>query len=405
MGNRRVWSGHQCHRDATDVVDAFPGTTASGGRGARSSVLCLQTDEVTRFWAERLAIDEKENYCLADLSVSRATVKLACPVTAIFDSVSGISTMSESVAAKLLAAVPDVQIVGLETDDQYVEMVDGKLVLVKQNSRPVRTALHTMWAPVVTDPISYAVLPGKEDVMILGGPILAALRISVYDSLGECARKCNLFVKSVESPNFKEYRRVSIAGEALLQHGPGASESLYETAERLVSRGADMGMESEQEAREHAVAFAKAVETALANGLSARGDTSLRKIVDRHWNAFRRDLRDDPPDRVETLTVTFKPEAKMVKARGRVYVPIKTAWLTRIGIMVALGLVFCNMQAVWTSAAMAATKKGGFCLVSVCRAVNKQIEKVPGVMPNQNAEMTDLRCATCFGKIDMLQEY
>ena len=73
--------------------------------------------------------------------------------------------------------------------------------------------------------------------------------------------------------------------------------------------------------------------------------------------------------------------------------------------MVALGLVFRNMKAVWTSAAMAAPKKGGFRFVSDYRAVNKQIEKVPDVMPNQEAEMTDLRGATCFGKLDMLEEY
>ena len=54
---------------------------------------------------------------------------------------------------------------------------------------------------------------------------------------------------------------------------------------------------------------------------------------------------------------------------------------------------------------MTAPKKGGLRLVSYYRAVNKHIEKVPGVMPNQEAEMADLRGATCFGKLDMLQGY
>ena len=61
------------------------------------------------------------------------------------------------------------------TDDHYVKMTDGKLVLVKQKSCPVRTALYTMWGPVVMDPVTYVILPGKEDVVILGSPILAAL--------------------------------------------------------------------------------------------------------------------------------------------------------------------------------------------------------------------------------------
>ena len=39
------------------------------------------------------------------------------------------------------------------------------------------------------------------------------------------------------------------------------------------------------------------------------------------------------------------------------------------------------------------------------RGVNKQIKKVPGVMRNQQAETADLRRATCFGKINMLQGY
>ena len=54
---------------------------------------------------------------------------------------------------------------------------------------------------------------------------------------------------------------------------------------------------------------------------------------------------------------------------------------------------------------MAVPKKGAFGLVSDCRAINMQIEKEPVVMPNQEAEMADLRGATCFGKFDMLQGY
>ena len=122
------------------------------------------------------------------------------------------------------------------TDDRYVKMTHGKLVQVKQKSRPVRTALNTVWGPVVTDLVSYAALPGKEDMAILGSPTLAALRIKVYDSLGECVRKRKVSVQGVESPNFKECRPVTIAVEALLQCGPGAPEPPDEAVERLVFR-------------------------------------------------------------------------------------------------------------------------------------------------------------------------
>ena len=134
--------------------------------------------------------------------------------------------------------------------------------------------------------------------------------------------------------------------------------------------------------------------------MSAGGEARLREISDWHWNVFRYGLRGDPPARVEPLTVTFKSEAKVVKARGRLYSPIKTTCLaTCLGTLVALGLVFRNLQAVRSSAAMAAPKKVGFRLVTDYRAVKKQIEKVPGVMPNQEAEMANLRGATCLGSL------
>ena len=154
--------------------------------------------------------------CLADLSVPGAATESVCPVTAVLDSGYGIPNRSESVTANLQAAVPDVQIVRPMTDDQFVDMADGKLVLVKPKSCPVRIALHTMWGPMVMDSVSYAVWTCREDLVILGSPTLAALRLNVHDSGGECARKHNLSVQGVESPNFKESRRVSIAVEAPL---------------------------------------------------------------------------------------------------------------------------------------------------------------------------------------------
>ena len=39
----------------------------------------------------------------------------------------------------------------------------------------------------------------------------------------------------------------------------------------------------------------------------------LLEILDRHWNAFWHGLRGDAPARVESLTGTFKPEAKVAK--------------------------------------------------------------------------------------------
>lgn len=64
--------------------------------------------------------------------------------------------------------------------------------------------------------------------------------------------------------------------------------------------------------------------------------------------------------------------------------------------LVGLGPVLKNMQAVGASVAMATPKKGGFRLVSIYRAVNKQIEKVPGVTSRRKAHLLRLRRAQLF---------
>ena len=51
------------------------------------------------------------------------------------------------------------------------------------------------------------------------------------------------------------------------------------------------------------------------------------------------------------------------------------------------------------------SQKGRILLGKYYRAVSRQIEKVPGVMLNQEVEMADLRGVICFGKLDMLQGY
>ena len=55
--------------------------------------------------------------------------------------------------------------------------------------------------------------------------------------------------------------------------------------------------------------------------------------------------------------------------------------------LAALGLLFLNVQAVWASAAISTPKKGGFRMVSDFRAANQQVEKVPGVIPNEEASI------------------
>ena len=166
-------------------------------------------------------------------------------------------------------------------------------------------------------------------------------------------------------------------------------------------------MSSEEELRFRSEALEEAVLASVTAGLDELHVERLRDVLGSRWNAFRRGLRrGDPPARVEPLRVTLKPGARPVKAQPRVYNPVKTTWLAAcMASLAALGLVFRNMQAVWASAAMATLKEGGFRLVSDFRAATQRVEKVSGVMPNQEANMATLSEANFFGSLYLFQGY
>ena len=103
---------------------------------------------------------------------------------------------------------------------------------------------------------------------------------------------------------------------------------------------------------------------AVEQGLSVSKAERLRGVLRRHFNAFRRALRNDPPARVEPMRVTLKPAATAVKMKPRRYDPRKSSWLAScMAALLALGLVYRNLQAVWSSPAMAVPKKDTFRLV------------------------------------------
>ena len=201
------------------------------------------------------------------------------------------------------------------------------------------------------DHFSFAVMPGDDDGVMLGNPTLKALGIDVYDSLGARARE-RAGLAGVETASYKQCRRVSLSVEALQHVDTRDGESADEAVERLASRGPDVGMSPDEEAAARAEALKHAVSKAAAAGLGESHVHRLRGIIHARWNVFRRGLRPgDPPANVEPLKVNLKPDARPVKARPRAYNPVKSAWIAAcMATLVALGLVFANMQAVWAIA-------------------------------------------------------
>ena len=180
---------------------------------------------------------------------------------------------------------------------------------------------------------------------------------------------------------------------ALQEAGGQATEEPDLAVERLVERGPEMFMDPAEEESALKVALEESVTDAVAQGHSVSKAERLRGILSRRFNSFRPVLRGDPPARMEPMRVQLKPGSSAVKAKPRRYDPVKTSWLAScVSALLAFGLVFQN-QAVWSSPAMAVPKKDSFRLVSDYKAVNEQMEKSPGVMPNQEADMVDLLSA------------
>ena len=65
-----------------------------------------------------------------------------------------------------------------------LKVADGRVLVVQERTCPVRIALRTSWGLATLDPFSFAVMPGDDDVVILGNPTLKLLGIDVDDSLG-----------------------------------------------------------------------------------------------------------------------------------------------------------------------------------------------------------------------------
>ena len=100
------------------------------------------------FGAEGVAVDEREKWFQANLSVPGAADMTAVDAVAILDSGSGITTMSVEIANKLQAAFPDVQVLESMSHPRKLKVANGRVLAVEKQTCPVGIALHTSWGLV-----------------------------------------------------------------------------------------------------------------------------------------------------------------------------------------------------------------------------------------------------------------
>ncbi|CAN0266889.1 unnamed protein product, partial [Ectocarpus sp. 4 AP-2014] len=153
----------------------------------------------------------------------------------------------------------------------------GAPVEVTHKTVPTAVSIRTPWGAVQLEPITFAVMPGEDNVVLFGTATMKKLGIDLY---------------------------------------PLALEKLRPLAR---PRGPDMFMDSAEERGARDRALEDSVQQAEQSGLSADGTCRLRDILARRVGAFRRALRGDPPARVGPMRVQLKPGARAVKAKPRRY--------------------------------------------------------------------------------------
>lgn len=205
-----------------------------------------------------MGVEYRQQCCRADLSIPGAAVQTVSPVKAISDSGADITIMSERVATQLQNASPAVSVITPMTPTHPVRLEDGNVTTMQSITCLARTALNMIWGPVVPEICQNAIMSGADDVVIIGSKTTAKKIIDIYNDLGACAKAGYPSVRGVETPKYRDCRRVSIAEEEL-QHKTGQTTPINPYFERLGSRGLDMFVPPEQELVEHNVALEEAV--------------------------------------------------------------------------------------------------------------------------------------------------
>ena len=103
--------------------------------------------------------------------------------------------------------------------------------------------MRTPWGVVKVPPITFAVMPGSDDVVLFGVATMKVLGLDLYPWTLEKLRPSAVSVQTgVESPDFLAARRVTLLAESF-QSEIADDAPADVVVERLVERGPDMFMD------------------------------------------------------------------------------------------------------------------------------------------------------------------
>ena len=254
----------------------------------------------------------------------------------MLDSGAGVSCISEKMAADLGAHFEGTRIVYPMTKTAKARVADGRELAIKNQTRRMNVTILTPWAPVEVT-LSLAVLPGIDDVLIIGSKsmrerlgveIMASLKDSIVrktsdrsispDEMAEVA-VATKEAQTVQS-RLSKLGPVGVTLEGMRAAGDRMAlpEAQDDIREALIARGPAMFMHPAEESEARIEALHKALETAVLVGMDPEAVKRLCQVVlDTRVDAFRRALTGEPAADVEPLRITLKPDASMERVRAR----------------------------------------------------------------------------------------
>ena len=140
------------------------------------------------------------------------------------DSGAHFSSLSLPIVEMMERTFPGVQMrVPSSLGARQAVMASGQKVSVTERTIPLQLALVTAWGPTPLPPISFAIMPGSDGVL-LGLPTLKDLGVDPYERiLDSMQQRVSLPNQGVETPVLLGSRRVSLSVAALQEAGRQAT--------------------------------------------------------------------------------------------------------------------------------------------------------------------------------------
>ncbi|CAM9382136.1 unnamed protein product [Sphacelaria rigidula] len=224
--------------------------SSAGGQPWRQ--VTLGTDQGSS--ASVVPVDRKAECLRADLSLPGSVGSFMARV--ILDSGSALTSIGVGLLKQMFSQFGGAQLqIPLENGSQTAQAATDAPVTVTHKTVPITAGVRTPWGVVGCQPITFAAMPSRDNVVLFGMATMKELGIDLYPlPLDKLRQRAVPVQTGVENPSYLAARRVTVSIRSF-QRANEEEAPADEAVERLVDRGPDMFMDPAEErgARERAL--------------------------------------------------------------------------------------------------------------------------------------------------------